>query len=134
MRKHAADSLREVKMNKYKVLICEDDLDSLKAMQETLSRRGYQVTGVPDGQKAIETARTSKPDLILMDIRMPKLDGIDAVKQIRKVNKTSRIIFVTAFQSPQMQKECSKYDISGYIIKPASPQIIIDMIEKALAK
>ena len=121
-------------MPKYKILICEDDPDTLKAMRETLSRRGYQVLIASDGQKAIETARTAKPDLILMDIRMPKLDGIEAVKQIRKANKASRIIFVTAFQSPQMQKECSKYDICGYIIKPASPQIILDAIEKALAE
>lgn len=116
-----------------KILICEDEQDSLKIIQGCLAKRDYKVFIASDGQAAVDKCKSEKPDLILMDIRMPKLSGIDALKKIREDDKKVKILFITAFQSPQLSQEAAKYDICGYIIKPASPEVILSSIEKALA-
>lgn len=116
-----------------KILICEDHPDSQTVIKNCLSKRNYDIAIAGDGQEAIEKVKTFTPDLILMDIRMPKLNGIEAIKEIRGFDKKVKVIFITAFQSPQLSQEAEKYGISGYIVKPASPEGIIKAIETALA-
>ena len=108
------------------------EADSLRVIQGCLVKRDYQVFTAANGKEAIEKTKAIKPALILMDIRMPKLNGIEAAKEIRGFDKKTRIIFITAFQSPQLSKEASKYDISSYMVKPTSPEAILKAIEEAL--
>jgi CheY-like chemotaxis protein len=121
-------------MTKFKILVCEDEKDSLKSIQKSLAKRGYDVAEAIDGKEAIEQTKKIKPHLILMDIRMPKINGIEAAQEIRKFDDKVKIIFVTAFESPQISKEAAKCKISGYIVKPASPELILKSIEEALQK
>jgi CheY-like chemotaxis protein len=115
-----------------KILICEDEQDAQTSLKNLLTKRSYEVLAVNNGQDAAEQARTFQPDLILLDIRMPKIDGIEVAGMIREFDKKVKIIFVSAFNSEQMKKEASHYDISGYITKPASSDNIIQTIEAAL--
>jgi DNA-binding response OmpR family regulator len=115
-----------------KILICEDEQDAQDSLKNLLVKRSYDVLGVNNGQDAIEQAKAFQPDLILLDIRMPKIDGIDVARSIRDIDKKVRIIFVTAFDSQEIKKEASHFDISGYITKPASTDSIIKTIETAL--
>jgi len=115
-----------------KILLCEDDPDIQASLKNILGKHGYEAHAARDGEEAIAMAIKVNPDLILLDIRMPKLDGLEVAGEIRKHNTQTKIIFVTAFQSPELINEAAKYDIFDYIIKPAPPEKILKAIEDAL--
>ena len=115
-----------------KILLCEDDPDIQASLKNILEKHGYETHTAPDGQEAIAMAIKVNPDVILLDIRMPKLDGLEVAGEIRKHNTQTKIIFITAFQSPELIKEAAKYNIFDYIIKPASSESILGVIKEAL--
>lgn len=115
-----------------KILICEDEADAVVYLNNHLRKREYEVHTAVNGEEAIEKARKLKPDLILLDIRMPKVDGLEVAKEVRKFDTQAKIIFITAFASPQLQQEAIKYDISDYIVKPTSNEEIAKAVEAAL--
>lgn len=115
-----------------KILLCEDDPDIQKSLKNILKKHGYETHTAQNGEEAIAMAISVKPDLILLDIRMPKLDGLEVAGEIRKRAAQPKIIFVTAFESPELIKEAAKYDIFDYIIKPAPTEVILSAIKKAL--
>jgi YesN/AraC family two-component response regulator len=107
---------------------------SQKAIKNILAKRKYEVYTAQDGEEALGKAKTLGPDLIILDIRMPKIDGIEVLKEIRKFNAGVKIIIVTAFQSPQISQEAAKYNIFDYIVKPLSGEKLIEVVEKALQR
>jgi len=119
-------------MKKQKILVCEDECDSREAIKNILTKRNYEVYTAKDGKESIEKAREIKPHLLILDIRMPKIDGIEVVKEIRRFDTKVKIIFLTAFQSPQLSKEAAKYNIYDYIVKPPSPHYLIKAVGDAL--
>ncbi len=119
-------------MSNPKILICEDEENILKLMSVILSKKDYEVYTAVDGKEALEKALELHPDVIIMDIRMPKIDGLEAAAEIRKTDSTAKIIFLTGFESPQISQEASKYDIFDYIVKPISPEKILETVSKAL--
>ena len=116
-----------------KILICEDDIDTRQALQNILTKRGYHVDTAADGKECIEKIKECDPSLLLIDIRMPKVDGLEAVQEIRTFNTSVKIIFITAFESPQISQEASKYGIEDYIVKPPNPQHILDAVAKVFS-
>lgn len=116
-----------------KILVCEDEQDIQKSLKNILKKKGYEVHAAKDGEEAINTAKKINPDAILLDIRMPKVDGLDAAKQIREFNLKTKIIFITGFQSPELCREAAKYDIFGYLTKPISLENILKTIRDALS-
>ncbi len=117
-----------------KILICEDEQNAQQSLKNILLKRKYEVYTAKDGEEAINQAKKINPDLILLDIRMPKFDGLEAAKQIREFNLKTKIIFITGFQSPELTKEAAKYDIVDYILKPTTTKEIIDVVNAALNK
>ena len=115
-----------------KILVCEDEKDAQESLKSILIKKNYEVYSASDGKEAIDKTNEIKPDLILLDIRMPKIDGLEVAEEIRKLNADAKIIFVTGFQSPQIKKEASKYNIADYIVKPTSREDIVAAVEKAL--
>ena len=115
-----------------KILLCEDEADAVVYLNNHLKRKEYEVHTAVDGKEAIEKAKEIKPDLILLDIRMPKVDGLEVAREVRKSDTHAKIIFITAFASPQLQQEAIKYNISDYIVKPASNEEIAKAVEAAL--
>ncbi len=115
-----------------KILICEDEKDVLESLRNMLIRKEYEVYTAVDGKESIDKAKEINPDLILLDIRMPKIDGLEVAKEVRKFDSRVKIIFITAFQSPQLQLEAAKYNISDYIVKPKSGEDIVKAIEQVL--
>ena len=114
------------------ILLCEDEPDIQRTLKNILKKRGYEVRTAKDGEEAINIAKKINPDAILLDIRMPKVDGLEVAREIRKCNAQTKIIFITAFQSPELSKEAAKYNISDYLVKPASPGKILKAVEDAL--
>lgn len=123
--------------SKNRILCIEDDVDMLDLFRVLLSRNGYEVHGVTKGQEAMETLRRVKPDLVILDIMMPVMDGWQVYQQMKEDEATCNIptIIVTA-KSQLIDKvlglEIAKVD--DYIGKPFSPQELLNSISKVLKK
>ncbi len=113
-----------------RILICEDEPDTRESLKSILEKKGSEVHTASDGQEAIAKTRQLKPDLLLLDIRMPKVDGLEAAKEIRKFDARTKIVFITGFQSPEISKEAAKYNIAGYLVKPVSTEAILRIINE----
>ena len=112
-----------------KILICEDEYDASESMRNVLTKNNYEAFTAVDGLDAIKKTKEIKPDLILLDIRMPNLDGIDVARQIREFDTNVKIVFISGFQSNELFKEASKYNISNYIVKPTSTTDILKAVQ-----
>ncbi len=118
---------------KKKILIAEDNLAVNKALQLILEPH-YETIPVMDGKQAVEFAVTQLPDLILMDIIMPVMNGYQATRQIRQNPKTHSIpvIAVTALTSSEEREECFKSGCDDHIAKPFTTKDLFPCIEKLL--
>ena len=111
-----------------RVLIVEDEHLISEMIKELLNHTGYTVAGeASDGVEAISLAKTTQPNVILMDIQMPKMDGIEATKQIFK-NKPTPIVALTAYESKEILDKASKAGMGAYLVKPPD----INEIERAI--
>ncbi len=120
-----------------KILIVDDDMTLRELYEERIKAEGYTIVSASDGEEAIEKTISEKPDLILLDVMMPKINGIDAMKMLREKDETSDIpiIILTALvQEIDKLKEMMKpYD--SYLIKSEiMPKEVVDRIKDCLKK
>src|SRR3569833_1378815 len=102
-------------MAKVRVLICEDEGLTALRLQASLTKLGYEVVGAArDGEEAVQKAADLKPDANLMDIRMPKLDGIAATEQIMRA-RPAAIVMVSAFNERDLVDAAVRAGASGYL-------------------
>jgi len=105
---------------KKRVLLAEDHPGTIEVMQTELEVLGYEVVVAQDGQEAVEKAAAESPDIIVMDIIMPKLDGFQAAARIRENPRTKDIpiLAATALARPGDRERCLESGCDGYIAKP----------------
>lgn len=123
-----------IAMETIKVLTCEDNQDLREALTTALKDAGFEVLSASDGMEAVEMTLKHHPDVILMDILMPKMDGHEAVNKIRQDiwGKNAKIIFLTSLSDPENVVKAVEAKGDEYIIKPhASLQEIISKIRLA---
>ena len=103
-----------------KVLVVDDQSDSLTVISMALQERGYRVSTAVNGEDAVVVARLVEPQLILMDISMPKLDGIGATRVIRREEKIKDVpvVILTALDDDQFKREALEAGADGYFTKP----------------
>ena len=119
-------------MKKPRVLMADDHSILLAGVRKLLEER-YDVVGmVEDGRALIEAAERLKPDLILVDISMPLLNGLDAVRQLRKSQPDVKLLFLTMHASPQYATEAFKAGGSGYLLKQSAVSELPQAIEAVL--
>jgi CheY-like chemotaxis protein len=113
------------------ILIAEDHEDTLQIFSEYLAIEGYQVILARTGKEAIEKSKAEHPDIILMDIQLPKIDGLEAIRQIRAddIIKAIPIISVTALVMPGDRERCLDAGADAYLSKPVSFRELSQMIE-----
>ncbi|QJW48686.1 response regulator [bacterium BFN5] len=117
-----------------KVLVCDDSAFMRMMLKKVLIENGHEVVAeAGDGKQAVQMYRLHKPDLTTMDITMPNLDGIEAVKIIHDENPLARIIMVTALGQKAIITDALKAGASDFIVKPFDPAQVIDTIKKVLA-
>ena len=118
-----------------KILIVDDKLEVVELVTATLEGEGYQIISASDGREALEKIGKEKPDLVLLDIVMPKMDGLEALSQLKKdpVLKEIPIIMLTAKGQKSDQEKGKELGATGYIIKPFSPSALLKRIEEILA-
>ena len=116
-------------MSNKKILIADDE-PSIRLLVSSMLGKDYTVLEVSDGQEAINIARSQKPDLILMDIMMPKVDGYTACSALKTDQTTKKIpvVMVTGVGHELNKKLANEIDADGYITKPFSLQSLLDTI------
>ncbi len=119
-----------------KILLVEDNEENMDMLSRRLVRRGYTVLGAGDGQQAVDLARSQLPDLILMDINMPLLDGWEATRQIRAMPET-RGLPIIALTAHAMSGDRTKALAAGcddYHTKPVELPRLLEQIEALLKR
>jgi two-component system cell cycle response regulator DivK len=114
------------------ILYVEDNEFNLKIVRQLLSRTSYRLIEAVDGEQGVATALRELPDLILMDIQLPKLSGLDATRTLRGDPKTAQIpiIVITSFALSGDNKKAQDAGASAYLAKPYSPRDLLAMIRK----
>lgn len=114
------------------ILVVEDNEKNMYLMNFLLKKNGYRMIEARSGKKAIELAVKEKPDLIIMDIKLPDIDGLETTKEIRKTKEGSKIpiIAVTSYALPGDEKKALDAGCNRYITKPINPETFIKDIEK----
>lgn len=117
-----------------RILIVEDNQANLALMEYLLRAFGYTVLSAATGADGIESAMRDQPDLILMDLQLPKMTGFEAAAQIRAANPLRRvpIIAVTAFAMVGDRERVLAEGFDGYLSKPITPETFVDEIEAFL--
>jgi len=100
-----------------KVLVVDDEEDFRRLMSFWLDSKGYSVIVASDGKSAIQLMKEEKPNIVFMDLRMPVMDGIEAIKRIRRFDKEIPIIIISAHLDDPKEKETLPYGISGVFYK-----------------
>ena len=113
-----------------KILIVDDEPDIIEILKYNLNNEGYDVKSANDGKKAVEKAKKFIPDIILLDVMMPGMDGIEACTEIKKISSLSntRIIFLSARSEDFTQIAAFDAGADDYVTKPVKPKILIKKI------
>ncbi|TRO83824.1 response regulator [Desulfuromonas acetexigens] len=123
-------------MNKKKILIVEDEESLLKLESILLISKGFEVKGVANGRAALEAVAEDKPDLVLLDIMLPEIDGFEVCRQLKSDPATRHIpvIMLTAKKSREDMVRGEKVGADWYITKPFKSAMVIETIQRFLAK
>lgn len=115
-------------------ILLADDLSFMRMVQkEILEEKGYEVVGeASDGIEAIEKYKTLKPDIVILDITMPNMNGLEAMYKIFSIDRSAKIIMCSALGQQQLIVEAIKAGVKDFIVKPFKPERMLSAIEKAL--
>lgn len=116
-----------------KILFVDDEADLLKVSSFRLEKTGYEVFKASDGQEALDMARQKTPDLILLDVFLPVMNGDEVAKILKKDKKTKNIpIVLFSADSKTLEERVRKSGADGYLPKPFETKELLDMVEKHL--
>lgn len=101
-----------------RVLVVDDEADMLDLLMDFLRSKGYEVLTASDGAEALRKVREERPQAILLDVRMPKMDGLEVLRQIRKTDKEIGVIMVTAVNEQETGRQAMEMGASDYVVKP----------------
>jgi CheY-like chemotaxis protein len=126
------NSNKERSMDK-KILVVDDESDLLKVILLRLKKTGYEVFGGADGQEALDLARQIIPDLIILDVYLPVINGDDVAKRLKKDDELKHIpIILISASSVALGERASKCGADGYLTKPYEHEELIGMVKKIL--
>lgn len=120
----------------YKILIVDDEPDILELIEYTLKKDGYQVSTATNGQEALTVAKQVHPDLIILDIMMPVMDGIEACRILRTMNdfKNTFMVFLTARNEEYSEIAGFNAGADDYIAKPIKPRALLSRVNAILRR
>lgn len=122
-------------MNKIKILIADDSLFMAKILMKNLKNSFYEIVGyAANGEEAIILYKKYLPDLVFMDITMPKIDGVNALKEILSIDKNAYIIMCSAMGQDVIIDNCLKIGAKSFITKPFNPLKIKEEVIKCFIK
>ena len=116
-----------------RVLVVDDAAFMRMMVKAILSKHGYEIVGeAENGMKALEKYQELKPDLVTMDITMPEMDGITAVKEIKKVDPAAKVVMCSAMGQQAMVIEAIQAGARDFIVKPFQADRVLEAIRKAV--
>ncbi len=115
-----------------KILVIDDEQELLNLMQNILEVEGFQVFCASNGADGILLNERKDPDLIILDLRMPEMDGIETLHKIRKYDNKVRVIILTGYGCPDTIREAADLNISEYLSKPFENEDLIRVVSQAL--
>lgn len=116
-----------------RILIVDDAAFMRMMIKDILTKNGYEVVGeAENGQVAVEKYQELKPDLVTMDITMPEMDGIAAVKAIKAIDPNARIIMCSAMGQQSMVIDAIQAGARDFIVKPFQPERVLEAVSKAI--
>lgn len=118
-------------MPKEKILIC-DDSEGVRESLKLILEKDYELIFASDGLEAIEKVKRKSPALVILDIKMPKLNGIEAIKQIQQLENKPKVLFVTGYQYTDAAKEALELGALEYIVKPFEAKELKETVKKLL--
>ncbi|MBL30926.1 MAG: DNA-binding response regulator [Flavobacteriaceae bacterium] len=122
--------------NKIKILLVDDEPDVIEVLSYNLSNLGYEIISASDGVKAIKVANANVPDLIIMDVMMPNMNGIDACIKLRKNKKfnSTIVMFLSARGEDFKYIEAFEAGADDYITKPIKPKVLMSKVKSLLRR
>lgn len=114
----------------YKVMVVDDQVFIRMMLRKVLASSGYSVFDVADGKRAVEIAQEEKPDIALVDVNIPGLNGIDLLKHLRKVNSQLATIFMSGSVDCKFLEEANKAGATGFLQKPFDIYELTEWLDK----
>jgi two-component system, OmpR family, response regulator len=121
-------------MEKFKVLIVDDELDYLETIVKRLRARDVDVSGVESGYLALEALDRSSPDVIILDVRMPGMDGIETLREIKKRKPLTEVIMLTGHASVESGIQGMQLGAFDYLMKPIALDELLEKVRQAYAR
>lgn len=119
---------------KSQILVVDDEPVARQSLTDILRLEGYSVNSVPNGQAAVEHVRTHPVELMVVDLRMPGMDGLEVVQVVNQISPETEVILLTAFGSTESAIQALRLRIHDYLLKPAPPANVINSVKKGLAR
>lgn len=113
-----------------KVLVVDDAAFMRQRCMKLLNENGYDTVSAEDGRQAVEQFKSQKPDAVLLDITMPDMDGLEALKEIIKLDGNAKVAMVTAIGQQNMVMECLKSGAKDFVVKPFDPGRVLAAVKK----
>ena len=120
-------------MSHHLKMLCVDDNEELRAnLKQQFLAEDFDVDTAEDGDVALEMIKTNQYDLVLLDMKMPKMNGMEVLKELRKFPKNPHVIMLTAVADVPTAMECVKLGAKDYISKPYDPEELLHIVIKVL--
>jgi DNA-binding response OmpR family regulator len=116
------------------ILVVDDEPIARQSLTDILKLEGYNVTAIPNGELAVEHVRRYSVDLILLDLKMPGMNGLEVVQVVNQISPETEIILLTAYGSMESAVEALRQRVHDYLLKPASPLQILESVKKGLER
>lgn len=121
-------------MKRESILIVDDTLEVLKAKTNVLVEAGYEVRWAGNGQQAVRSFRADPPDLVLLDVMMPVMDGYETCAELRKMNRDVPVLFLSALEDDKSQIRGLEVGGDDYVPKTASDDVMLARVKRALVR
>lgn len=120
-------------VNKMKLLVVEDETDACESIRSHFQRRGFTVSMAGSGEEALSLIKEQSPDVILLDVNLPKMSGIDLLKIVRDFNQTTKVILVSAYETDFVNDpEIKNLNIFEVVRKPVTFDVLDVSVKKAI--
>lgn len=114
------------------ILVVDDEEDLRRLLTESLAREGFQVAAARSGREALVLVEQAPPDLIILDLVMPEMDGIETLRRIRERGVTAKVVVLTAYGTAQQVREAMALDVREFIGKPFDMDRLIRIVAEEL--
>ena len=114
------------------VLVLDDVLDAVVLLRRILEKKGHQVVGFTEEEEAIAHVKTNRVDLVILDIKLKKMDGVEVLAEMKKADSQIRAIMLTGYPTLESARESLQLGASEYCVKPIDKEEIEEKVEKVL--